>query len=112
MYAFYSIMFVGVYPVMELCQYMRYNATPKCGAVNVFVIYIFALPRILGAFPICRKSVANPLEKIEKKPECNSIIGKLNKRMYANMIIIIKVSARESERQWEREREARGVAKR
>lgn len=66
MYAFYSIMFVGVYPVMELCQYMRYNATPKCGAVNVFVIYIFALSRILGAFPICRKSVANPLEKSKK----------------------------------------------
>lgn len=65
--------------------YTILHTTPKC-AVNVFVIYISALSRILGAFPICRKSVccANP-----PGTKCNSIIGKLNKRMYANMIIII-----------------------
>lgn len=84
MYAFllYSI-FVGVYPatVLRGCRY------PKWAAVNVFVIYISAL------FPICRKSVANPL--VGKK-KCNSIIGNLNKRMYANMIIII--TDKESER--------------
>lgn len=84
MYAFllYSI-FVGVYPatVVRGCRY------PKWAAVNVFVIYISAL------FPICRKSVANPL--VGEK-QCNSIIGNLNKRMYANMIIII--TDKESER--------------
>lgn len=76
MYAFllYSI-FVGVYPatVLRGCRY------PKWAAVNVFVIYMSAL------FPICRKSVANPLSG-----RSNAIrLLAISTKGCTNMIIII-----------------------